>query len=284
MIFRFSLAILFVVFLPRVASGAPNQHLEVAMRLIGHHVMLHVGDSQSVVKPVQKIDNQYRIEFSTDFEFEPSSIAQIIDSVMKVSHVATSYQVAIIPCAGSEMVYGYDITPTDSLVPCLGRTYPKACYSLLITLPDVQETEQNQSAGMVAFPLLLLGFLVAVAAMAFLLLRSRKQAKTQPAAESSEIVHLGHFQFDPKNMYLSLGNQSTELTGKESELLALLLQHVNETVERETILNAVWGDEGDYVGRTLDVFISKLRKKLEADPNVRIVSIRGVGYKLILNG
>jgi hypothetical protein len=284
MIFRFALALLFVVFLPRTTNGSPNQHIEVAMRLIGHYVMLHVGDSQSVVKPVRKIDNQYRIEFSTDFEFEPSSIASIIDSVMKVSHVANSYQVAIIPCAGSEMVYGYEITATDSLVPCVGRTYPKACYSLLITLPDVQETEQNQSAGIVAFPLLLLGFLIAVVAIGYLLLRSRKQAKTQPAAESSEIVHLGNFQFDPKNMYLIMGDQSTELTGKEGELLALLLQHLNETVERDTLLNTVWGDEGDYVGRTLDVFISKLRKKLETDPNVRIVSIRGVGYKLILNG
>ena len=56
---------------------------------------------------------------------------------------------------------------------------------------------------------------------------------------------------------------------------------VNTTVERDVILNMVWGDEGDYVGRTLDVFISKLRKKLEADSSVKIVNIRGVGYKLV---
>ena len=53
-------------------------------------------------------------------------------------------------------------------------------------------------------------------------------------------------------------------------------------MEREKILATVWGDEGDYVGRTLDVFVSKLRKKLEADANVRIVNIRGVGYRLVL--
>jgi len=56
---------------------------------------------------------------------------------------------------------------------------------------------------------------------------------------------------------------------------------VNTTVEREVILNIVWGDEGDYVGRTLDVFISKLRKKLEVDSSIKIVNIRGVGYKLV---
>ena len=69
----------------------------------------------------------------------------------------------------------------------------------------------------------------------------------------------------------------------ESDLLLLLYNEANQTVERDVILSKVWGDEGDYVGRTLDVFISKLRKKLEADPNVKIVNIRGIGYKLVLN-
>jgi DNA-binding response OmpR family regulator len=63
----------------------------------------------------------------------------------------------------------------------------------------------------------------------------------------------------------------------------LLHSSANSTLERECILRAVWGDEGDYVGRTLDVFISKLRKKLDADSSLKIVNVRGVGYKLILN-
>jgi DNA-binding response OmpR family regulator len=63
----------------------------------------------------------------------------------------------------------------------------------------------------------------------------------------------------------------------------LLNNTVNNTVEKEIILKEVWGDEGDYVGRTLDVFISKLRKKLESDDKVKIVNVRGVGYKLVVN-
>jgi DNA-binding response OmpR family regulator len=58
---------------------------------------------------------------------------------------------------------------------------------------------------------------------------------------------------------------------------------MDETIEREKILNVVWGDEGDYVGRTLDVFISKLRKKFSGDENVKIINVRGVGYKLMLS-
>ena len=63
--------------------------------------------------------------------------------------------------------------------------------------------------------------------------------------------------------------QSIELSSKETDLLFLLFSNENTTLEREHILNVVWGDEGDYVGRTLDGFISKLRKKLEADASVK---------------
>ena len=84
-------------------------------------------------------------------------------------------------------------------------------------------------------------------------------------------------------MELTIHDNKIELTSKEADLLQLLSESANDTVERDDILKEVWGDDGDYVGRTLDVFISKLRKKLEADSNVRIVNIRGIGYKLILN-
>ena len=84
-------------------------------------------------------------------------------------------------------------------------------------------------------------------------------------------------------MALSFEDNRVELSNKEAELLSLLHTYANAPVEREVILQRVWGDEGDYVGRTLDVFISKLRKKLEADASVKIVNIRGIGYKLLMD-
>jgi DNA-binding response OmpR family regulator len=84
-------------------------------------------------------------------------------------------------------------------------------------------------------------------------------------------------------MNLSFEDKIIELTSKEADLLFLLYSAANNTLERKVILNTVWGDEGDYVGRTLDVFISKLRKKLEADSNLKIVNIHGVGYKFVMN-
>ncbi len=95
---------------------------------------------------------------------------------------------------------------------------------------------------------------------------------------------LGQFTLDPHQMALVNQGKSTPLSGKEWELLLLLKAHANQTLNRETILNQVWGDEGDYIGRTLDVFISKLRKKLEHDPQLKLINIRGVGYKLSVEG
>jgi DNA-binding response OmpR family regulator len=96
------------------------------------------------------------------------------------------------------------------------------------------------------------------------------------------MISLGVYLFNRITGELKLNEQKTQLTGKESDLLQLLFENLNTTVERDVILSEVWGDEGDYVGRTLDVFISKLRKKLEEDNSVKIANVRGVGYKLVI--
>ena len=99
---------------------------------------------------------------------------------------------------------------------------------------------------------------------------------------NTDTIKIGEYLYDAKNMLLIRKEKTIELTSKESELLNVLYESVNETVERDIILNKVWGDEGDYVGRTLDVYISKLRKKLESDASIQLKNIRGIGYKLII--
>ena len=100
---------------------------------------------------------------------------------------------------------------------------------------------------------------------------------------NAELIRLGKYQLDQRNAVLIMEDRKTELSGKEVDLLSLLYSSANATVKRETMLHQVWGDEGSYIGRTLDVFISKLRAKLQDDPGVKIVNTRGVGYKLVIN-
>ena len=93
---------------------------------------------------------------------------------------------------------------------------------------------------------------------------------------------LGKLNFNYRNLLISgPDDYSQNLTKKEAELLRLLAIHKNETLEREVALKLIWGEHDYFLGRSMDVFITKLRKYLKADPEVKIENVHGVGFKLI---
>ncbi len=92
---------------------------------------------------------------------------------------------------------------------------------------------------------------------------------------------IGQFTFDTQKQVLTLGEESTKLTTKESELLSLLCAHSNEILQRDFALKTIWIDDNYFNARSMDVYITKLRKHLKSDPNVEIINIHGKGYKLI---
>lgn len=91
---------------------------------------------------------------------------------------------------------------------------------------------------------------------------------------------LGKFVFDSKNLTLNNNGSSKTLTQKESDVLHLLCKNTERVLKREEILKAVWGDDDYFLGRSMDVFISKLRKYLREDPAVQIVNYHGIGFRL----
>ena len=91
---------------------------------------------------------------------------------------------------------------------------------------------------------------------------------------------IGQFTFDDRNKVLKHPDEDRNLTKKEAAVLKLLCAHIEQTLPRELLLNMVWGDDSYFLGRSLDVFISRLRKYLSLDPNVRILNVHGVGFKL----
>lgn len=96
----------------------------------------------------------------------------------------------------------------------------------------------------------------------------------------SEKYQLGTYRFDRKNQTISRENQSISLTKRESDILQLLCTKMNQIVSREDILFSFWGDSNYFNSRSLDVFISKLRKYFKYDLNVTIENVHGVGFKL----
>lgn len=276
-----------------------EKRIRVAMRMIGHEVLMSLGDYESRVMPIEKVDEQYKISFEFEFGFDPGDIVSIIDCVMTETGTSTNYLVEVEQCGTKEVVHSFEIgnAANSDLIACSGRILPEDCYSLLITILDgtspitniqaitsdspstnnIDPPYEELSSGGSSLTFLLVPLLILIGLTGYFIM------KKNPADAEPNLVLIGAFQFDKRTMTLSFENKRVELSNKEAELLSLLHTSANVPIEREVILQKVWGDEGNYVGRTLDVFISKLRKKLEPDASVNIVNIRGVGYKLLID-
>ena len=100
--------------------------------------------------------------------------------------------------------------------------------------------------------------------------------------KESTLYHIGKFVFDTQKQLLTIGDQQTKLTTKENELLALLCSHANEILQRDFALKTIWIDDNYFNARSMDVYITKLRKHLKDDDQIQIINIHGKGYKLIV--
>lgn len=283
-----------LLFIPRSNAQIINseKHIELSLRMIGHQVLLNSNDSTSRVLPIKKENEQYRVQFESEFEFNPEELVSTIDRVVKETRMANSYIVEVENCETGEMIYSFkmDYLDKSDIIPCKARIQPKSCYSLLFTLIDTDwisselltvtpetSSESNTEMSRMNYIIMVVLFVLIVSVLFFIWRRRHK------SAVDPNLIPLGAYYFDKRNTELLIEHQRIDLTSKEGDLLLLLYNAANTIVEREVILNRVWGDEGDYVGRTLDVFISKLRKKLEFDSKVKIVNIRGIGYKLVMD-
>ncbi|GET20903.1 MULTISPECIES: response regulator transcription factor [Prolixibacter] len=99
---------------------------------------------------------------------------------------------------------------------------------------------------------------------------------------NQEVFKLGKYTFDSQKQTLTDGKETQKLTTKESELLRLLCVNVNKVLERNFALKTIWVDDNYFNARSMDVYITKLRKHLKDDPGVEIINVHGKGYKLIV--
>jgi hypothetical protein len=252
-------------------SAIEHNREEVILRKIGHEILLLSNDTNSLVRPILHEDDKYRIQFESEFSFLPDDLIKTIDTIVKTSLPYINYIVQVEDCETNQVIYSYEIDlfpPYRNEIPCKTREQPIDCYEIVIQfIPSAQKN--------ISYKFLIALIVIVIVSIGVYFFR--KEPATNPGS-----IKIGAYLYDPKRMTLTLVNDSIELTSKESELLNLLYESVNDTVDRETILNKVWGDEGDYVGRTLDVYVSKLRKKLENDSSIQLKNIRGIGYKLIV--
>ena len=107
-----------------------------------------------------------------------------------------------------------------------------------------------------------------------------RRVKGKKSRENT-VYHIGRFTFDTQKQLLTIGEKQTKLTTKENEMLALLCAHSNEIRQRDYALKTIWIDDNYFNARSMDVYITKLRKHLKDDDQIEIINIHGRGYKLI---
>ena len=111
----------------------------------------------------------------------------------------------------------------------------------------------------------------------------RRVGENPASYHENGLIPLGKFMFDVNNQQLEANGEITNLTTKESELLKVLVMHKNKTLQRSIALKSVWGDDSYFNARSMDVYITKLRKILKSDESLKIQSIHGEGFKLLMS-
>lgn len=257
------------------------------MREVAHRVLQYAGDSTSKIPPVSRIsDYRFRISFESGFSFQPDSLVQVIRRTLSGNGLSSDYHVQVLECESRKVVFGYSISGTaqQDIIPCSGREQPLKRYCI-----DIHFKEPEQRA--VQWGSLAIWLSGGFAAFAFFFWLRKKRNGSPPQAAFAQMADekengmlLGRLVFNPEQLRLSCNGHHQSLTVKEAKVLGILAGAVNQLVDRNQLQKEVWEDEGVIVGRSLDMFISRLRKKLEADPEVKIVNVHGKGYKLEIPG
>lgn len=248
---------------------------EVLLRNIGHELLLQSGDSTSRVLPVEKIaENEYQLSFEKELTFQTDYLVNTTQRLLAKDPLVSDYIVNMLNDDNTSVAYGYAISKNekDDIVPCRGRVQPIARYRI-----DIKFKPTNINIVKNGY---LLGSLPLLTFIGFIFLRSEKPKSSPSNIQRAGILTFGAVFFDPQERQLTINKETIDLTGTETRLLLIFASSPNQTIERSRLQKEIWEDEGVIVGRSLDMFISKLRKKLGSDPDSKIVVIRGKGYKL----
>ena len=180
----------------------------------------------------------------------------------------------------------FDLCILDIMMPEMdGLALARAVRSLDRAMPIIFLTAKNQEEDIIeGFKTGADDYITKPFSMEELLYRIEaifRRTTVSVASEDEELSHIGEYVFDHKRQLLSFRDHQINLTTKESELLGLLFRHRNEILERNFALKSIWIDDNYFNARSMDVYITRLRKYLKKDPSVKILNIHGKGYRLI---
>ena len=255
-----------------------SERTKIALRVIGNQLLLSQHDSTSLILPVKELEfNKYQLTLSNPLSFEPSVLVAAVEQSFNSAQLSEYYRVEVLQCSDREVAYSYQMSAEEesTLIPCAGRYLPIDCYVIEVKFTTiVKETAMQDVIFKTLIILVLFGF-------TFFIKQKLKVSKIKENNETSQ--KLGSFSFYPEQNKLVKEAVEIALSKKECELLALFVANPNQIIKREELTKRVWEDNGVFVGRSLDTYISKLRKKLKSDTSIKLTNVHGVGYKLEVN-
>ena len=180
----------------------------------------------------------------------------------------------------------FDICITDITMPVMdGFALAKQIKAMQPALPLVfLSARKDQESILEGFKLGADDYITKPFSMDELLMRIQAIHRRCAAnASQPSIYQLGNFSFDSPRHLLIKGDEVKKLTSKEADLLLLLCENMGNTLERSKALKSIWNEESYLNARSMDVYITKLRKYFKDDPSIEILNVHGVGFKLVVN-
>lgn len=262
-----------------------SKTVKVSLREAGNQLLLSNQDSTTLILPVIELEpSKFELSFQHGLSFEPGGLVSVMKTSFQKSGLPEHYIVEVIQCQGGEVAYSYEMTANEqtTIIPCFGRILPEGCYTIEVNFTD-------REASLFSGNTLLYLLILAAFGLLFFQFYSRKQAlKTELVGEvhhadsSQNYLSIGSFQFYPEQNKLVKAAIEISLSRKECEILAIFIASPNQVIKRDELTKKVWEDNGVIVGRSLDTYISKIRKKLSPDESIKLTNVHGVGYKLEL--
>lgn len=255
-----------------------SEIVKISLRDAGNQLLLSNNDTTSLILPVVQLEkSKYKLSFQNSLTFEPSNLVSAVKNSFHRSELPNYYRVAVIQCTDQEVAYSYEIKneTENDIVPCAGRFLPEGCYTIEVRFTHSTFSFLNKKT------LLYLLFIVVFLVFQFVFYK-RKSVLIAEGINGSNTA-IGSFQFYPEQSKLVKSSTEINLSKKECELLAIFAANPNKIIKRDELTKKVWEDNGVFVGRSLDTYISKLRKKLKADDAIKLTNVHGIGYKLEVN-
>lgn len=265
--------------LEQVSSQLESTRVNIALRETGDRLLDIAGDSKSTIAPVvHKADQIWLLQLEHRFNYD--SLPGVLRKALLRQGIRSDYNVSVLRCKDDELMLGYTASTyeLEGEAPCGGREINTDCLNIQVAFLQKEIPQPNPwKARFLGLSVFL--FLAAIGNVFYLRKIYKPAVEDSPLETEMNLLRFGQSSLDFANQKLWVKGHSKDLTFREAKLLHYLVQNANQVLDRERVLEAIWQDEGMLVGRSLDVFVSRLRKLLKDDESIKINSVHGVGYR-----